>query len=389
MHITTEPPTGLSFDDVLLVPQRTSLRSRRHADLTTELLPGLRLRVPVVSASTQWCTGDRMATGMALNGGIGVLHRMQTVGQQADQLRAVKTHEPSAEQRAAGASLDAAGRLAVGAAVGVTGDWRERADRMVAGGADLLVVDVAHGHSDQVLEAVAELRRAHPRVSLMAGNVATGAGTRDLADAGADLIKVGIGPGGVCTTRLVAGTGVPQLTAILDCAAEGARHGVRVVADGGIRQAGDIAKALAAGACAVMLGSLLAGAEESEALPVERDGRVFKTSRGFVSLGMELTLRRAAGERITAEEVDDYVPEGVEATFAHTGSLTRTLRQLTGGVQSALSYSGAAGLDDFRDRARFVRVTPAGQVENTPHVRARTEHIDIDHVAEAVNSEQS
>ncbi|MER6010825.1 IMP dehydrogenase [Streptomyces bluensis] len=386
MHVTTEPPTGLSFDDVLLVPQRSSLRSRRHADLTTELLPGLRLRIPILSANTQWCTGDRMAVGMALNGGLGVLHRMQTAGQQADQLRAVKAYEPTAGEQAAGATLDAVGRLLVGAAVGVTGDWRERADLLVAGGADLLVVDVAHGHTDQVLEAVAELRGNHPGLPLMAGNVATEAGTRDLAEAGADLVKVGIGPGGVCTTRLVAGTGVPQLTAILNCAAEAARQGVRVVADGGIRQAGDIAKALAAGACSVMLGSLLAGAEESEALPVEHDGRRYKTSRGFVSLGMELTLRRAAGEKITSEEVDDYVPEGVEATFAHTGSLARTLRQLTGGVQSALSYSGAAGLDAFRDRAEFVRVTAAGQVENTPHVRARTEHIEIDHVAEAVNS---
>ncbi|WP_055494243.1 IMP dehydrogenase [Streptomyces sp. TP-A0356] len=385
MRITTEPRTGLSFDDVLLVPQRTTLRSRRQADLTTELMPGLRLRIPVVSANTQWCTGDRMAVGMALNGGLGVLHRMQTVDQQAGQLRAVKTYEPTAEERAAGATLDAAGRLVAGAAIGVTGDWRERSERLVAGGADLLVVDVAHGHSDQVLETVAELRRSHPALPLMAGNVATAAGTRDLAEAGADLVKVGIGPGGVCTTRLVAGTGVPQLTAVLDCAAEAARHGVRVIADGGIRQAGDIAKALAAGACAVMIGSLLAGAEESEAVTVERDGRTYKTSRGFVSLGMELTLRRAAGEKITRAEVDDYVPEGVEATFAYTGSLARTLRQLTGGVQSALSYSGATGLDAFRERAEFVRVTPAGQVENTPHVRARTEHIDIDHVAEAVN----
>ncbi|MEV7975580.1 IMP dehydrogenase [Streptomyces sp. NPDC086519] len=389
MHVTEELRTGLSFDDVLLVPQRTALRSRRHADLSTELLPGLRLRIPVLSANTQWCTGDRMAVGMALNGGLGVLHRMQTVDQQADQLQAVKAREPTAQERAAGATLDAMGRLAAGAAVGVTGDWRERSARLVEGGADLLVVDVAHGHSDQVLESVAELRGRYPALALMAGNVATRAGTRDLAEAGADIVKVGIGPGGVCTTRLVAGTGVPQLSAVLDCAAEAARHGVRVVADGGVRHAGDIAKALAAGACAVMLGSLLAGAAESEALPAERDGRRYKTSRGFVSLGMELTLRRAAGQKITAEEVDDYVPEGVEATFAYTGPLTRTLRQLTGGVQSALSYSGADGLDAFRERAEFVRVTAAGQVENTPHVRARTEHIEIDHVAEAVHSERA
>ncbi|WP_330460392.1 IMP dehydrogenase [Streptomyces sp. NBC_00820] len=384
MRITTEPRTGLSFDDVLLVPQRTSLRSRRHADLTSELLHGLRLRTPVVSANTQWCTGDRMAVGMALNGGLGILHRMQTTAQQVEQLRRAKAHEPTAEEREAGPTLDTGGRLFVGAAVGVTGDWRERAGQLVAHGADLLVVDVAHGHSDQVLEAVTRLRGDHPAVPLVAGNVATAAGVRDLAEAGADVVKVGIGPGGVCTTRLVAGTGVPQLTAVLDCAAEAARHGVRVIADGGVRHAGDIAKALAAGAAAVMLGSLLAGADESEAVPVLRDGVPYKVSRGFVSLGMELTLRREAGEKITREEVDDYVPEGVEATFAATGPLKRTLRQLTGGVQSALSYSGAADVDAFREKAEFVRVTPAGQAENTPHVRSRTEQIEIDHVTEAV-----
>jgi IMP dehydrogenase/GMP reductase len=266
----------------------------------------------------------------------------------------------------------------------VNGDWRERAARLVDHGADLLVVDVAHGHSDQVLSAVTTLRTAYPRLPLVAGNVATAAGTRDLVEAGADLVKVGIGPGGVCTTRLVAGTGVPQLTAILDCAAEAARHGVGVIADGGIRHAGEIAKALAAGARAVMLGSLLAGAEESEAQAVERDGRRYKTSNGFVSLGMDLTLRRAAGLPITRAEVDDYVPEGVEATFPHTGPLTTTLRQLTGGVQSALSYSGATCLDEFRERAEFIRITDAGRGENGPHARNRTEHIAIDHVARAV-----
>lgn len=376
--------TGLSFDDVLLVPQRTSLRSRRHADLTTEILPGIRLRIPIMSANTQWCTGDRMAVSMARNGGLGVLHRMQTTEQQLAQLHTLRAEEPATGDTGRGATLSADGRLFVGAAVGVTSDWRERAAQLIDHGADLLVIDVAHGHSDQVLSAVTALRRAYPRLFLMAGNVATAAGTRDLAEAGADLVKVGIGPGGVCTTRLVAGTGVPQLTAVLECAAEAARHDVGVVADGGIRHAGEIAKALAAGARAVMLGTLLAGAEESEAQLVEKDGRRYKASNGFVSLGMDLTLRRAAGLPVTQEEVDDYVPEGVEATFPYTGSLTTTLRQLTGGVQSALSYSGAANLGEFRERAEFIRITDAGRSENAPHARSRADHISIDHVARAV-----
>ena len=391
MRLTDPPRTGLSFDDVLLVPQRTALTSRRQADPATELLPGLRLRLPVISANTQWCTGDRMARAMALQGGFGILHRMQTVAQQAQQLDAVKSVQPGAEdaedaENKGRATLDADGRLVVGAAVGVTGDWRERARALAALGVDILLVDVAHGHSDQVIDTVRELTAAYPRIPLVAGNVATAAGVRDLAAAGAQAVKVGIGPGGVCTTRLVAGTGVPQLTAVLDCAAAAADAGVRIIADGGIRQAGDLAKALAAGAHAVMLGSALAGADESAATPVERDGRSYRVSNGFVSLGMELTLRRANGGKVTQEEVDDYVPEGVEATFPASGPLATTLRQLVGGVQSAMSYSGAPDLATFREKAEFIRVTGAGRAENGPHARERSVQIDVDHVAEAVRT---
>jgi IMP dehydrogenase/GMP reductase len=385
MRVSEPPRTGLSFDDVLLVPQRTPLTSRRQADTASELLPGVVLRTPVISANTQWCTGDRMAVAMALNGGLGVLHRMQTVEQQLEHLDAVKAHRPK-EGSADRATLAADGRLLVGAAVGVSGDWRERAERLVEHAVDILFVDVAHGHSDQVIDAVAKLRAAYPRLSLAAGNVATAAGVTDLAEAGADVVKVGIGPGGVCTTRLVAGTGVPQLTAVMDCAAAAAERGVRVIADGGIRQSGDIAKSLAAGAHAVMLGSALAGADESAASPVTRDGRSYKVSNGFVSLGMKLTLRHAAGEKITQEEVDDYVPEGTEATFPATGPLARTLRQLMGGVQSAMSYSGARDVTGFRERAEFIRVTSAGRAENRPHARERSEQIDIDHVTRAVGN---
>ncbi|MGW2718087.1 IMP dehydrogenase [Streptomyces sp. NPDC001492] len=383
MRISEPRRTGLSFDDVLFVPRRTSLTSRRQADTSSELLPGLTLRVPVVSANTQWCTGDRMAAAMAQRGGLGILHRMQTVEQQVAQLDAVKAVQVDGEQGQS-PTLDAAGRLLAGAAVGVTGDWRERAAQLVAHGADILLVDVAHGHSDQVIDTVKELRSTYPDTPLIAGNVATAEGIRDLAAAGAQSVKVGIGPGGVCTTRLVAGTGVPQLTAVMDCADAAAEAGVTIIADGGIRQAGDIAKALAAGAHAVMLGSALAGADESAATPVERDGRHYRVSNGFVSLGMELTLRRAAGGTVTQEELDDYVPEGVEATFPASGPLSRTLRQLIGGVQSAMSYSGARDLGAFRAQAEFIRVTAAGRAENVPHARERSVQIDTDHAAKAV-----
>lgn len=308
---------------------------------------------------------------------------MQTAEQQVAQLDVVKAAQVDNAQ-AGRATLDAEGRLLAGAAVGVTGDWRERAAQLVAHGVDILLVDVAHGHSDQVIDTVKELRSAYPGTPLIAGNVATAEGVRDLAAAGAQAVKVGIGPGGVCTTRLVAGTGVPQLTAVMDCADAAEEAGVTIIADGGIRQAGDIAKALAAGARAVMLGSALAGADESEATPVERDGRHYRISNGFVSLGMELTLRKAAGGTVTQEEVDDYVPEGVEATFPASGPLSRTLRQLVGGVQSAMSYSGARDLDTFRAQAEFIQVTAAGRAENVPHARERSVQIDMDHVARAV-----
>jgi IMP dehydrogenase/GMP reductase len=381
---------GLSLDDVLLMPQRTSVTSRSDTRLDTSLGRGLNLGVPVLSANTPWCTGARMAEAMARLGGLGVIHRMQLAEDQAAEVASVKgvgAGAPEGDGRDAAArpspSVDASGRLLVAAAVGVADDWRERAELLVRGGVDALVVDVAHGHADYVLKAVAELRSRFPDTSLIAGNVATAAGTRDLVDAGADVVKVGIGPGGICTTRIVAGSGVPQLTAVLDCAEEAARSGVPVIADGGIKAPGDLVKVLAAGAHAVMLGSALAGADESEARLIEQDGRKVKVSTGFVTFGMRLTLKRAQGETVTREELDAYTPEGVEATFAHTESLGATLRPFLGGLRSGMSYSGAHDLAALHERAEFVQVTPAGMAESRPHALGRAEQLPLDYTAEA------
>ncbi|MFI1015133.1 IMP dehydrogenase [Streptomyces sp. NPDC020965] len=383
--------TGLSLDDVLLVPRRTSVVSRSATRLTTGLGAGVELHVPVLSANTPWCTGARMAAAMARLGGLGVVHRMQTAQTQAAEIAAVKAAAvtdgaaPSgegADGAAAGATLDAAGRLRVAAAVGVTDDYLERAALLVAAGADLLVTDVAHGHADYVVKAVAELRARFPDTGLIAGNVATAAGTRDLIDAGADAVKVGIGPGGICTTRIVAGSGVPQLTAVLDCAAEAAGSGVPVIADGGIKAPGDIVKALAAGAHAVMLGSALAGADESEARLVEYQGERVKVSTGFVTFGMRLTLKRARGEKVSRAELDAYTPEGVEATFTYTGTLAATLRPFLGGLRSGMSYSGAHTLAELRERAEFIRVTPAGAAESRPHALHRADQVPLDYSVE-------
>nr|WSZ98464.1 IMP dehydrogenase [Streptomyces sp. NBC_00857] len=373
--------TGLSLEDVLLVPRRTSVVSRSATDISTELAAGIPLRVPVLSANTPWCTGQRMAVAMALFGGLGVVHRMQMAGAQAAEVAAVKA-SPVPDD-AADATVDGRGRLRVGAAVGVTDDYLERAAQLVGAGADVLVTDVAHGHADYVLEAVEKLKARFPETALIAGNVATAAGTRDLIDAGADAVKVGIGPGGICTTRIVAGSGVPQLTAVLDCAEEASRTGIPVIADGGIKAPGDVVKALAAGGHSVMLGSALAGAEESEARLVERDGKRFKVSTGFVTFGMKLTLKRARGESVSREELEEYTPEGVEATWAHSGSAASTLRPFIGGLRSGMSYSGAHTLAELREKAEFIRVTPAGLSENRPHALERTQQVALDYSVEA------
>jgi IMP dehydrogenase/GMP reductase len=377
-HLRPIVRPGLSFDDVLLVPQRTAAESRRDIRLDTVLVPGIRLALPVISANTPWCTGVRMAAAMARFGGCGFVHRMQPAEQQAAMVSEAKGE---AVDRAAypDATTDPQGRLVVGAAVGVRDDHLDRAAALVAAGVDLLLIDVAHGHSEQVMVTVEMLKRRHPSVPVVVGNVATAAGTRDLADAGADAVKVGIGPGGICTTRQVAGAGVPQVTAMLDCAEEAAARNLPLIADGGVRVSGDIVKALAAGASTVMLGSMLAGTDESAALLVEHDGCSYKITTGFVTLGVPLTLKRAQGAMITQAELDEYVPEGVEATFPHTGQLATVLKQLAGGIRSGLSYSGALTIEQLWERAEFVQVSAAGMAENRPHAAERVPQVHPDY----------
>ena len=359
---------GFSFDDVLLVPQRTRASSRRAVDVGTQLTRGIRLRVPVISANTPWCTERAMAIAMASLGGIGIVHRMALPEDQVGHVRAVKAAavDPG---NSADATVDPQGRLRVGAAVGVTAGYLQRAALLADAGADLLLVDVAHGHADSVIEAVAALKQAFPRLDILAGNVATAAAVEDLVAAGADGVKVGIGPGSVCTTRTVAGAGVPQLTAILDCAHAARRRDVPLIADGGIRTSGDIAKALAAGASSIMLGKLLAGTDESSALPVEHDGRRYKVTTGFVTLGAGLTIQRLATGAVDAEAFRRYLPEGIEATFEGTGPAAGVVARLIAGLRSGMSYSGSMTIAELWDRAKFIAVSRAGQEEGKPHAQ--------------------
>ncbi|MDR7515641.1 MAG: IMP dehydrogenase [Armatimonadota bacterium] len=264
------------------------------------------------------------------------------------------------------ATKDERGRLRVGAAVGVRGDYLERAAALVEEGVDVLVVDVAHGHSEAVLRAVRTLRRRFPEVAIVAGNVATAEGTVDLIEAGADAVKVGVGPGSTCTTRVVTGAGVPQLSAILECARAARPRGVPIIADGGIRSSGDITKALAAGASAVMLGNLLAGTEESPGATVIRNGRQYKTYRGMASL-WATARRRSLDSPVDEEDIGQIVAEGIEALVPYRGKVADVLRQLVGGLRSGMSYCGARTIPELWENARFVRITPAGLRESLPH----------------------
>jgi IMP dehydrogenase len=266
------------------------------------------------------------------------------------------------------ATKDNKGRLRVGAAVGVQSEYLERAAKLVEAGADTLVVDIAHGHSEHCIEAVRALRREFSRVDIIAGNVATAEGTLELIEAGADAVKVGVGPGSICITRIVTGFGVPQVSAIAECAGVARPLGIPVIADGGIRTSGDIVKALAAGADSVMVGSLLAGTDESPGVVVVRNNRRTKVSRGMASLAA--TMDRP--DRQARHEGEDpgwteVVAEGVEAAVPYRGPVDDLLKQLVGGLRSGLSYGGAFTLDELRANAEFVQITPAGVLESHPH----------------------
>jgi IMP dehydrogenase len=259
---------------------------------------------------------------------------------------------------------DQHGRLLVGAAVGVTKDTMKRVEMLVKSQVDVIVLDTAHGHSKGVLDTVREIRSAYPDLAIIAGNVATAEGTKDLIEAGADIVKVGIGPGSICTTRVVAGVGVPQITAVYDCATEARKHGKTIIADGGIKYSGDVVKALAAGGHAVMLGSLLAGVSESPGETEIFQGRRFKVYRG---MGSVASMEKGSKDRYFQEDNKKFVPEGIEGRLPYKGPLSDTIYQLVGGLRSGMGYCGTKDLTDLRENAQFVRMTGAGLRESHPH----------------------
>ncbi|MEC0230864.1 IMP dehydrogenase [Paenibacillus alba] len=259
---------------------------------------------------------------------------------------------------------DGQGRLLVGAAVGVAKDVLERAAALVQAGIDVIVVDSAHGHHINIAETVKKLRAQYPELPIIAGNVATGDGTRDLIQAGASMVKVGIGPGSICTTRVIAGIGVPQITAIYDCAQAAAEFGVPIIADGGIKYSGDVVKAIAAGASAVMIGSLFAGTDESPGESEIFQGRKFKVYRGMGSLG---AMKEGSKDRYFQENESKLVPEGIEGRVAYKGPMADTVYQLVGGLRSGMGYCGARNISELIHDTQFIRITGAGLKESHPH----------------------
>lgn len=465
--------TGLTFDDVLLVPRASSVLPR-DVDTSTQLMPGITLNIPMLSAAMDTVTDARMAIAIAREGGLGIIHKNMTIEEQAIQVDKVKRSEHGvitdpfflspahtigeAEQLMAkyrisgvpitlgkklvgiltnrdlrfetdpsrrieevmtsknlitapvGTTLEEAkqllaahrieklpivndkyelcglitikdieksskypnsakdknGRLLCGAAIGVTADCMLRVEALVKAKVDVLSIDTAHGHSKGVLDKVREIRAVYPDIPLIAGNVATAAATHDLIEAGASCIKVGIGPGSICTTRVVAGIGVPQLTAVSDCAREADKYGVTVIADGGIKYSGDIPKAIAAGASAVMLGSLFAGVEESPGDMEIYQGRSFKVYRGMGSLGA-MAQAHGSSDRYFQEPDKKLVPEGVEGRVPYKGTLADAVYQLVGGLRSSMGYCGTPTIEALRQEGEFIRITGAGLTESHPH----------------------
>ena len=463
---------GLTFDDVLLLPQASDLLPS-SCEVSTMLTPSIRLRIPLVSSPMDTVTESRSAIAIAQLGGLGFIHRNLTVERQAAEVAAVKKYESGMiadpvtvhpEQRIADAlatmerhgisglpvvadgrlvgiltnrdlrfekrldklvrevmttrvvtahpgigleqakeilqahrieklplvderqrlcglitvkdmdkatrhphsSKDKMGRLRVGAAIGVGPEREERAAALVRAGVDVLVIDTAHGHSRNVIDALRATKLAPPGIDMVAGNVATAEGAKALIDAGADALRVGMGPGSICTTRVISGVGVPQITAIMDCVAMAEPRGIPLIADGGIRFSGDIVKALAAGAATVMIGSLFAGSEESPGETILYQGRTYKLYRGMGSLG---AMSERVRDRYGQSDVEEskLVPEGIEGRVPHRGPLASNIEQLVGGLQSGMGYVGAANLAELRRRARFIRVTDAGQRESHVH----------------------
>ncbi len=346
---------SLTFDDVLLLPQYSEILPSQ-TDISLGLTDKINLKVPFLSSAMDTVTESKMAIAMAEAGGIGVIHRNLNIREQTKEIIKVKKK-----------------KLFVGAAVGTNNEDVDRAKSLIANGCDLIVIDTAHGHSKKVLKALSKLKKIDKSTPFCVGNIATGIAARKLYNSGADIIKIGIGPGSICTTRMVAGIGVPQISAILEVKNALKNKKIKIISDGGIKFSGDIAKALAAGADAIMMGSIFAGTDESPGKKFKYKGKVYKQYRGMGSIG---AMSSGSANRYFQKNFKDkskFVPEGVEGRVEYKGSLSKIIYQLKGGLRSSMGYIGAKNLSQITKNAKFIKITKAGFYESMVHSVEMTE----------------
>lgn len=357
---------GLTFDDVLLIPAESHVLPN-EVDLSVNLADNIKLNLPFISAGMDTVTESSMAIAMVLQGGMGVIHKNMSIVAQAGEVATVKGVMLSGNFTRA--AVDEENKLLVAAAVGVTSDTFQRAQALLEAGANAIVIDTAHGHSAGVLRKIKEIREHFPKATLIAGNVATAEGTKALFDSGVDIVKVGIGPGSICTTRIIAGVGVPQITAIYDAASVAREYGKTIIADGGIKYSGDIVKAIAAGGNAVMLGSMFAGTTETPGQIITDGDKKYKVYRGMGSIGA-MAQSHGSSDRYFqggVNEANKLVPEGIEARVEYKGDVSDTIFQLIGGLRSGMGYVGARNIDELINKAQFVQMTNSGLRESHPH----------------------
>lgn len=370
---------ALTFDDVLLIPNYSEILPNQ-VNLETRLTERIHLKIPLLSAAMDTVTDSRTAILLAQEGGLGVIHKNFSILEQVAEVEKVKkTRRDPTTQKYPHANQDPNGCLIVGAAIGVGDASFERAKALVEAGVNILFVDSAHGHSRGVLEMVARCRKNFgDRVDIVGGNVVTEKATQALIDAGAHAIKVGIGPGSICTTRIIAGIGVPQLFAISHAARAAKKAKIPIIADGGIQYSGDLTKALAAGAESIMIGSLFAGTDEAPGEILLDEGRAYKKYRGMGSLGA-MAQTHGSKDRYFQDSTENekLVPEGVEGRIPYRGSLSRNIHQLLGGLRAGMGYCGAATIQELQEKAEFIRITKNGLAESHPH--------HLDHIQSTLN----
>ncbi len=340
---------SLTFDDVSLVPQESSVVPNETITKTT-LHKRLNLQIPLISSAMDTVTESKMAIAIAKMGGIGVIHRNLSVDQQISEIKKVKK-----------------AKYLVSAAIGVNNNDIDRAKKLIEANVDMVVIDTAHGHTQKVSKMIYKIKKIIKKIPLCAGNIATGKAAKFLENCGVDIVKVGIGPGSICTTRLVAGVGVPQLSAILDVKNALGKSKTKIISDGGIKFSGDLAKAIAAGADAVMIGSLFSGTTESPGKILKRKGKLYKTFRGMGSAGAMLVGSADRYYQKKFKDTSKFVPEGVEGIVKFKGPVNKIIYNLTGGLRSSMGYLGAKTINDLQKRGEFVKISKAGFYESMVH----------------------